>query len=253
MRKKLAAQLFTLRNEVKRDFPGTLKELKQMGWAGVQIDGLHGYDPREISGVMKEFGLQAAGMHVGLERMKHDLEAVLEEGRLFGTKDMICHSLPVQLQNEPGYRAVRNDLLDISKKVSPLGYRVGYHNHDFEFHTSVDGRYALDYLLEPDLESPIFAEIDTYWVKKAKVDPLSYIKAYSNRMPILHLKDMTLDESSYFTEIGNGVIDFAPIIRWGEANGVEWYAVEQDYCPGSPMESLAVSFENLMRISTEVE
>ncbi|MFB9279716.1 sugar phosphate isomerase/epimerase family protein [Cohnella cellulosilytica] len=247
MREKLAAQLFTVRNELKRDFPGTLRELRKMGWAAVQIDGLHGNEPQEIAAVMRELGLKAAGMHVGLERMNQDLQAVLEEGRLFGTKDIICHSLPDRLQNDEGYRSVRRDLLAVSAKVSPLGFRVGYHNHDFEFHTEIDGRYALDHVLEPDAERPIYAEIDTYWVKKAGLDPLQYISKYAKRMPILHLKDMTADARRDFAEIGSGAIDFAPILRWGEANGVEWYAVEQDYCPGSPLDSLANSLEYLTK------
>ncbi|WP_308637574.1 sugar phosphate isomerase/epimerase family protein [Paenibacillus silvisoli] len=251
MRSKLAAQLYTLRNELKKDFPGTLKELKKMGWSAVQIDGLHGNDPREIAAAMNELGLRTAGMHVGLERMKHDLEAVLEEARLFQTKDFICHSLPDELQNPDGYRSVRDDLRNVAGMVNGAGYRVGYHNHDFEFHTSVDGKYALDYVLELDTARPVFAEIDTYWVRKAGLDPLGYIQNYAFRMPILHLKDMTGDGRQYFAEIGNGIIDFEPILRWGERSGVEWYAVEQDYCPGSPLESLAISFEHLMRLASQ--
>ncbi|MNF12209.1 hypothetical protein D3C80_2136240 [compost metagenome] len=67
-------------------------------------------------------------------------------------------------------------------------------------------------------------------------------------MPILHLKDMTSDGKQYFAEIGTGLIDFAPILRWGLQSGVEWFAVEQDYCPGSPLDSLALSLENLIKL-----
>jgi len=253
MKNKLAAQLYTLRNEAKRDFAGTLREVKRMGWAAVQIDGLHGNDPQEIAGVLRETGLRAAGMHVGLERMKRDLPAVLEEGRLFATRDLICHSLPSGLQNEQGYRSVREDLRAISRTVTPLGFRVGYHNHDFEFHTRMDGGFALDYLLEPDPDAPVFAEIDTYWVKKADEDPLAYIRRYPNRMPILHLKDMTADGRRHFAEIGTGSIDFPPILRWGEEHGVEWYAVEQDDCPGRPMDSLAISYDRLAKMISVLE
>ncbi|MCC3375361.1 sugar phosphate isomerase/epimerase [Cohnella sp. REN36] len=252
MRRKLAAQLYTLRNELKRDFPGTLRELARMGWTAVQIDGLHGNDPREIAAVMNEMGLRTAGMHVGLERMKHDLPAVLEEARLFGTRDFICHSLPDSLMNPEGYASVRRDLREVSAKVAELGLRVGYHNHDFEFRTQMEGRYALDYVLEPDAERPVYAEIDTFWVKKAGLDPLSYIEAYANRMPILHLKDMTDDDARTFAAIGTGSIDFVPILSWGERSGVEWYAVEQDYCPGNPLDSLAISFDNLLRMEAEI-
>ncbi|RED58570.1 sugar phosphate isomerase/epimerase family protein [Cohnella lupini] len=245
IRHKLAAQLYTLRNEVKKDFEGVLRDLSKMGWAAVQIDGLHGYPAKDIAAVMKEVGLRAAGMHVGLERMKHDLTAVLEEALLFDTKDFICHSLPDGLQTPEGYASVKKDLLAVAANVDGTGYRAGYHNHDFEFHTAIDGKLALEYLLE---DPSIHAEIDTYWVLKAGHDPLSFIRNYAFRMPILHLKDMTADGRQYFAEIGTGLIDFAPILKWGLESGVEWFAVEQDYCPGKPMDSLATSLDNLLKL-----
>lgn len=245
IRDKLAAQLYTLRNELKQDFPGVLRELKKMGWAAVQIDGLHGYPAADIAAVMKETGLRTAGMHVGLDRMKTDLETVLEEARLFETKDLICHSLPNGLQNPEGYLSVRTDLHKVASQVSTLGYRVGYHNHDFEFHTIIEGKLALEFLLE---DPAVYPEIDTYWVQKAGQDPLTFISNYAFRMPILHLKDMTSDGRHYFAEIGTGLIDFAPILKWGLHHGVEWFAVEQDYCPGSPMDSLAISLAHLLEL-----
>ncbi|MEC0227807.1 sugar phosphate isomerase/epimerase family protein [Paenibacillus alba] len=249
IRHKLAAQLYTLRNELKKDFPTVLRELKKMGWAAVQIDGLHGYPAADIAAVMKEVGLQTAGMHVGLHRMKTDLAAVLEEARLFDTKDFICHSLPDELMNPEGYASVRKDLHDVAAQVSDKGFRVGYHNHDFEFHTILEGKFALEYVLE---DPTIYPEIDTYWVKKADQDPLSFIQNYAFRMPILHLKDMTSDGRKYFAEIGTGLIDFAPILKWGLQNGVEWFAVEQDYCPGNPMDSLALSLSNLLELEKSI-
>lgn len=245
IREKLAAQLYTLRNEVKKDFPAVLRQLSEMGWAAVQIDGLHGYDAREIAAVMKELGLRTAGMHVGLERMKHDLEAVLAEAELFGTKDFICHSLPEGLQTVEGYTSVKQDLLEVAAKVKGTGYRAGYHNHDFEFYTLVGNKLALEYLLD---DPNLYAEIDTYWVRKAGYDPLAFMRQYAYRMPIMHLKDMTADSRQTFAEIGSGVIEFAPIVQWGLQSGVEWFAVEQDYCPGSPFDSLAMSLEHLLQL-----
>jgi sugar phosphate isomerase/epimerase len=252
MRQKLAAQLYTLRNEVKKDFPTVLRDLKKMGWSAVQIDGLHGYPAKEIAAVLKETGLKTAGMHVGLERLNNDLDVVMEEARLLDAKDLICHSLPDELMNPQGYTSVRNDLHNSARKVNGTEFRIGYHNHDFEFHTTMDGKFALEYILEPTGDQTIYAEIDTYWVKKAGQDPLSFIQGYANRMPILHLKDMTSDGKQYFAEIGTGIIDFAPILLWGEQNGVEWYAVEQDYCPGNPMDSLALSLSNLLKMEKQV-
>lgn len=252
MRHKFAAQLYTLVNEVKQDFPGVLRTLKQMGWSAVQIDGLHGYAAEDIAAVLKETGLKTAGMHVGLDRMNGELDVVLKEARLFGTTDFFCHYLEDEMLHVEGYKQAKRELLEVGAKVSPQGFRVGYHNHDVEFQTVVDGQYALDYILEPVDGRSIYPEIDTYWVKKAGLDPLAYIRKFPQRIPILHLKDMTNDEREFYAEIGTGCIDFEPILLWGEQNGVEYYAVEQDECPGSPFNSLEISLTNLIRMSEKL-
>ncbi|MCM3749802.1 sugar phosphate isomerase/epimerase [Paenibacillus pasadenensis] len=250
IRSKLAAQMHTLRNEARQDFEGVLRDVSKMGWTAVQIDGLHGNPAKDIAAILKETGLKVAGMHVGLERMKNDLPAVLEEADLFDTRDFICHSLPDGLQTPEGYVSVKKDLLAVAAKVKGTKYRAGYHNHDFEFHTRIGDQFALEYLLD---DPAIYAEIDTYWVLKGGQDPLGFISNYANRMPILHLKDMTSDGREYFAEIGTGLINFAPILQWGLDHGVEWFAVEQDYCPGSPLDSLALSLDNLLKLEKQLK
>ncbi|WP_221566813.1 sugar phosphate isomerase/epimerase [Alkalihalobacillus sp. TS-13] len=245
MKHKFAAQLFTVRDLLKDDFPGVLRELKEMGWAGVQISGLFGYSKEEIAAVLQETGLKVPGVHVGIDRLREDLQAVVEEAEAFNTKDIVCPFVPDELRTVEGYQAIKRDLNEIAKKLKGEGYRISYHNHDFEFKTTISGMSALEFMLDPDAENQVFAEIDTYWVKKAGYDPLDFIQKYAYRMPIIHLKDMTLDDNQTFAEVGTGSIDFKPILAWGEENGVEWYAVEQDECPGDPMESLQLSLDNL--------
>ncbi|MBM7097896.1 sugar phosphate isomerase/epimerase [Bacillus sp. H-16] len=248
MKQKLAAQLFTVRDLLREDFPGVLRELKDMGWAGVQIGGLFDYSKEEIAAVLYETGLKTAGLHAGIDRIRNDLQAVVEEADTFQTKDIICPFVPEDLRHEAGYRELKDDLNTIAGKLEKNGYRISYHNHDFEVQTQVDGKHALDFLLNPAEGNKILAEIDVYWVKKSGLDPLEYVTQFKDRMPIIHLKDMADNTEQSFTEIGNGIIDFAPILRWGEQNGIEWFAVEQDTCPGNPLESLAVSLSNLNRI-----
>lgn len=250
---KFATQLFTLRDELKQDFPMVLRELKKMGWDAVQIDGLFGYTAEEIAEVLKETGLQTAGMHIGVDRMINDLDNVIKEALLIKSKDIFCHYLEEEQQNVEGYKYVKESLLKVSEKLNPLGFRVGYHNHDFEFKTVVNGKYALDYILEPVGNNFLYPEIDTYWIKKAGLDPLTYIKKYVGRTPYLHLKDMTLDEFEDFAEIGTGQIDFASILKWGKDHEVEWYVVEQDECKGNPFDSLSISLDNLKRMQEKIK
>ncbi|MBT2755551.1 sugar phosphate isomerase/epimerase [Mesobacillus foraminis] len=251
MEHKFAAQLYTVREELKEEgIRPVFKKLKEMGWAGVQISALPtDYDRNEVALALKENGLQAAGMHVSLTRIKNDLDGVLREADLYGTKDIILPFVTEDLRKPESYKEIKEILNETAKRESE--YRFSYHNHAFEFEIDIDGQEALRYMLDPAVDNQVLAEIDVFWLKKAGKDPLTYIAPYANRMPIIHLKDMTNDHRQTFAEVGEGIIDFIPILQWGERNGVEWYAVEQDVCEGPPLECLETSLRNLKKFAKQ--
>jgi sugar phosphate isomerase/epimerase len=249
---KFAVQLYTLREEVKEGIRPLFKTLKEMGWAAVQISGLpKDYDQHEVALALKENDLNAAGMHVSLNRLKNDINAVMKEAELYGTKDIILPFVAPELQKPEVYIEIK-DLLNRIAKENPE-YRFSYHNHAFEFDIEINGQDALTYILDPSNNNQILAELDVYWLEKAGRDPVSYMTPYANRMPIIHLKDMTNDERQTYAEVGTGVIDFPSILKWGEANGIEWYAVEQDICERPPLECLKTSLENLKEFAKLVK
>jgi sugar phosphate isomerase/epimerase len=247
MIEKFAVQLYTLRHEMEQDLFSVLKDLKKMGWRGVQISALPPkYDPNEVGRTLRELNLKAAGIHIPIGRMENDLENVIKETRLYETKDIVCPYLTEDMRTVEGYQDVKHLLNKIADDHPDI--RVSYHNHDFEFATLINGQSALEYVLDPTEQNKVLAEIDVYWIKKGGKDPLDFIRPYKNRMPIIHLKDMTDDERQTYAALGTGVIDFKPIIEWGEKSGIEWYVVEQDECPGDPFDSLQTSYRYIERL-----
>ncbi len=246
MKEKIAVQLYTLRDECAADFPGVLREISQMGYAGVQFAGFHGHEPKALKSILDETGLKAAGLHVGLQELLERSEEVAAAAEALGTVDVICPSLPAAIQNEAGYRQLKRDLNELASRWSERGLRLSYHNHAFEFETTLDGKDALSFLLEPAADNGILAELDVYWLRKGGQDPVAFFEPYAGRMPIVHMKDMTDDAEGAFAPIGTGVIDFDSILEWGEASGVEWYVVEQDSCKTDPMECVRTSYGNLL-------
>src|SRR5690606_4025869 len=97
-------------------------------------------------------------------RLENDLENVVKEADLYGTKDIVCPYLPQEYWNQEGYTRVKESLNAIARKIPE--YRISYHNHAFEFETEVNGVSALEYILEPSEDNLILAEVDVYWVKK---------------------------------------------------------------------------------------
>jgi sugar phosphate isomerase/epimerase len=119
-----------------------------------------------------------------------------------------------------------------------------YHNHHTEFRR-VGGRTILEALYEHTDPRYVRGEIDTYWVQVGGGDPVTWCRRMTGRLPILHLKDYKLTAENRVTdaEIGHGNLDFRAIVEAADEAGCEWYAVEQDTCPGDPFDSLRRSFE----------
>ncbi|MBU5348429.1 sugar phosphate isomerase/epimerase family protein [Paenibacillus lautus] len=252
MKASLAVQLYTLRHELDLDFPGVLQQLKSMGWAGIELAGYHGHSAEQVAAWLRETDLQAAGMHVGYERLVGELQSVTEEALIFGLKHLVCPGTPMELRSPDGYRQVKQKLQEVAGILESKGIVLSYHNHAFEFDVYVEGRPALEYLLDDSNASGLKAETDVYWIRKAGYDPAEYLNRYTGRAPLLHLKDMAVDGTEDYAEIGTGLISFDPILEWGMENGVEWFIVEQDECKGPAMDSLGISYANLVNRITKI-
>jgi sugar phosphate isomerase/epimerase len=248
IRHKIAAQLYTVRDEMAHDFKGVIRELAAMGFQAVQFSGLAQYDVHEVAATFREHGLETAGTHVNLPRFFDDFPGVLKEAEILGTRDVILPYLGSELQNAQGYAHIRQELRTRAQIAGEQGFRVSYHHHNFEFRTQIDGVPALAWLLaeDPGAAHQVNAEFDVYWLLAGGVDPLEFMRPYANRVPILHVKDMTADDRKAFAEVGTGRINFVPILAWGETAGVEFYAIEQDVCPGNPLDSLRLSLTNML-------
>jgi sugar phosphate isomerase/epimerase len=241
----IALQMYTLRTEAGRDFVGTLREVAGMGYAGVEFAGTGGLSAPELRRLLDDLNLRAAGSHTGLEALEADLNAALDFNQEIGNEFIVCPYLPEnRRKTADDYRALAGLLNRAGAACKERGLQLCYHNHDFEFQR-FDGQYGLDLLLGATDPQLVKAEVDTYWVQKAGVDPAAYLRQYSGRCPLIHLKDMAADESRSFAEVGEGTMEWPAIFASAEAGGAVWYIVEQDVCKRPPLESVAISLRNL--------
>ena len=126
------------------------------------------------------------------------------------------------------------------------GIKLAYHNHDFEF-APVDGKTGFDILIKETDPKLVFFEMDIYWVSKAGKDPLAMFAKYPGRFAMWHIKDMDNTPKKYFTEVGSGVINYKKIFNYTAQSGMKYFFVEQDMCPGAPLDSTAKSIAYLKK------
>jgi sugar phosphate isomerase/epimerase len=241
----IALQMYTLRNESASDFVGTLRKVAGIGYAGVEFAGTGGLNAEELRRALTDLNLQVAGSHTGLDELENNLNAALDYNQALGNEFVVCPYLPRERRGSAdAYRALGDVLNRAGQASRERGMQLCYHNHDFEFER-FDGRYALDILYSVTDPELVKAELDVYWIKKGGPDPAEFIREYSGRCPLIHLKDMAADEQGSFAEVGEGIQDWDRIFEAAEAAGARWYIVEQDVCKRPPLASIAMSLRNL--------
>lgn len=241
----IALQLYTLREEMKKDFLGTLERVAETGYKGVEFAGYGNLTSGELKTELDRLGLKAAGSHVSLELLKNNLEEIIQYNLEIGSSYIICPWSEVKDKN--GITEIAGFLNETGRKCREAGVEFCYHNHAHEF-IDIDGIYGLDYLYSLTDPQNVQAEIDTYWVKRAGVDPIGYLRKFTGRCPLVHIKDMEDSEEKFYTEIGCGTMDIKGIAETAGKIGTRWLVVEQDECRRPALESVKISFENLKQM-----
>ena len=244
----IALQMYTLRNESAKDFVGTLKEVAKIGYAGVELAGTYGLSMKEVAKVLDDLGLKRAGGHIGVEPLEKDLDTVIADYKVLGSAFVTIPGLPGSYtESAEAWKRTAGILTDVGTKLKKAGIQLSYHNHNREFQ-QFNGKFALDILYENSDPKALHAQIDTYWVQYANVDPVAYMRKLKDRLSLVHIKDMADDEKRSFAEIGNGVLDWDGIFAAAKEAKAKWLIVEQDSCARPPIESVRISVENLKKM-----
>lgn len=238
----ISVQLYTLREEAQKDFPGVIARLGQIGYAGVETAGLHDLSPAEFRRCIDDAGLEVSAAHVQMITEKN-ADQVFEEQETLGNRDLVVAFLPPEFfKDADSTQRVADKLNTAHELASKQGFTLGYHNHWWEFATRIGDQTAHAWLFER-LDPEVFAEIDTYWARVGGVDPARVVSGLGERARMLHLKDGPADDpESPMTAVGSGVLDVAAI---ASASRADWHVVELDRCATDMFEAVEQSYRFL--------
>ena len=141
----------------------------------------------------------------------------------------------------------------ISEGCKKHGMTLLYHNHDFEFAKTPDGTYVLDQLYAEVPADVLGAEPDTCWIKVGGPDPSEWLKKYSGRCPLVHVKDFRRRADGVdLLALGEGEQDFPTLVKTAKECGAQWLVIEQDDHPyGTPMGDMKKSLDYLRELGKE--
>jgi sugar phosphate isomerase/epimerase len=224
----VALQLYTVRDDLARDFEGTLRRVAAIGYTAVELYSYGGMTAPNLRALLQDLGLRPVSTHIPLDTLESDPESALAYAQELGCSFAGCPYLPAQRRGDAAaYRTLGETLNRAGALARQHGLSFFYHHHDFEF-ARLDGRYALDVLLEATDPDLVGLETDVYWAQYAGLDPAALIRGHGRRIRLVHLKDLDPKSDPSFAELGDGVLDLDGIVAAAQEVGAAWYIVEQD-------------------------
>ena len=252
--KDLYIQLYSVRDDIKSDFKGTITKVAEAGYKGVEAADynngkFYGLTPEEFKSEIEAVGMEVLSSHTGrpLEGISENTnwdevwawwDAAIDAHKRAGMKFIVTPWMPTPttLEELSQYCDYYNQ---IGEKCNAAGIKFGYHNHNFEY-KEIEDQIMYDYMLENTDPDKVFFQMDVYWTKQGGYDPVEYFNNYPNRFKLLHIKDEK--------ELGgsDSVMDFDNLFKNIDQSGVEYLIVEVEHYNFEPLESIKMSIDYLL-------
>ena len=239
----IGLQLYTVRQELERDFESTLRKVAAIGYREVEFAGYYNRTPSQVKQTLKNAGLSSPSSHLSRQAIAHHLGNAIESAKVIGHRYLVLGYLePEERKSLDDYKELADLLNRAGEDCRKAKLQLAYHNHDFEFATT-QGQVPYDLLLRSTERDLVKMELDLYWITKAGRRPEEYFAQYPGRFELLHMKDMDNTVKRSFIEAGKGIIDFSGILKRSPQAGFKHFFVEQDEISGSSFDSIKTSYE----------
>lgn len=229
----LSVQLWSVRDFVKKDFNGTLKQLSALGFKGVEFAGDYGpyeNNPAKLKALLDSLGLKVSGVHVSFADLKpQNLHKNLLFYKVIGAKYVIV-PWDERAWSSDGVDKLVKELNDLVEPLANYGMQIGFHNHDKEFNSFRNETYW-DHIAK-NTSPQVLLQLDVGWVNFAGKDAIEYVKKYSGRTLTTHYKIRTRKDDKRSPIIGANGYPWAELLKANvDFGGTQWIVVEQEEYP----------------------
>ncbi len=242
----IGLQLYSVREDCKKDLPATLKAVAGMGYAGVEFAGYYGHSASDLRKILDDLGIVCCGTHTGLDTLMGDaLSATVEYNQILGNNFLIVPGLSQERTNSKSAWLQTAEIMNgISEQLKPHGMKTGYHNHYTEFQAlDASGELPWDMFFgstNPD----VIMQFDTGNAGHAHAEAGPYLRHYPHRALTVHLKEYSATDDKAL--IGEGDVKWPEIFELCETiGGTQWYVVEQESYAYPPLECVDKCLQTL--------
>lgn len=253
--RNIGVQLWSVKEDMMKDAKGTLAKVAKMGYKQVEgfgySDGkFFGVPTNEFAKILAGNGLKMPSAHGNITskdytngQLSDAFKKTVEDAKKVGQKYVIAPYMADEDRSKGKFMAEMFN--KAGEHCKTMGMKFGYHNHDFEF-KEYDGVTMYKTLLDNTEKDLVTFEMDLYWVKYAKQNPIEWFKNYQGRFTHLHVKDHD-PIKNVSVEVGEGDINFQEIFN-SKLSGAKYFIVELENYKRPALEGIEISLNNLKKL-----
>ena len=246
----IGLQLYSVRDECGKDFPGTVAKVAEMGYQGVEFAGYYGRSAEEVRKLLDDNGLKCCGTHAGLTTLLGDeFERTVEFNKAIGNKYLVVPGIPGNMRpdSKSGWVLFAKLMNELAIRAAEHDMQVGYHNHAWEFKPmNADIPWEV---FANNSDEDVILQVDIGHVVRAGADPANHMKRHPGRLVTVHVKEFSKTERDPL--VGEGDVDWPTMFEVCEdVGGTEWYIVE-DESQNNPLRRVRTDLQNLKRMLRE--
>ncbi|HEY0654230.1 MAG TPA: sugar phosphate isomerase/epimerase [Chryseosolibacter sp.] len=235
---EIGLQLYSLRNQLKTEVPGTLAKVSEWGIKEVEGGGTYGLSMDEFQKLLKDNKLKVVSVGADYEVLKNNPQASVDNAKAFGAKYVVCFWIPHN-GDEFTFENIK-DATEVFSKAGKLlqenGLSLCYHPHGYEFRPYENGT-LFDYLVNNTDPKYVNFEMDVFWIKHPGQDPVALLEKYPKRFLLMHLKDRkpgTPGNQNGHADVesnvvlGQGDVGIDRVMAAAKKAGVKHYFIEDE-------------------------
>jgi len=235
---EIGLQLYSLRDQLSKDVPGTISKVKSWGIKEVELAGTYGMSVSDFKNILQQNNLTVISTGADFNKLASEPQAVANEAKALGAKYVVCFWIP-HTGNDFTYDDAAKAVTVFNaagKVLAENGLSLCYHPHGYEFRP-YGNETLFDYLVKNFDSKYVNFEMDVYWVKHPGQDPVALLKKYPNRFLLMHLKDRksgTVGNQNGQADVetnvvlGKGDVGISEIMKASKKAGVKHFFIEDE-------------------------
>jgi sugar phosphate isomerase/epimerase len=253
-KRPIGLELYSVRGELDRDLPNTLKTVAKLGYEVVEF-----YSPyfnwrpayaKDVRARMDDLGLRCYSTHNGFDSFAsaQNLARAIELNQILGTRYVVLASAPGSTNGVDGWKNLSERLTAAVEQLKPHGLSAGYHNHQAEWAKLENGQRIIE-VIAANTPNEFVLQLDVGTCEEAGADPVAWVKANPGRIKVMHLKDWApgtgAEGKGYRVLFGEGVTPWKELLAAAQSvGGIEYYLIEQEGSRYSEFETARRCLDN---------